>query len=325
MTEFTIDLKDIELVGDGFSRAECILCTESGDMFASHLGAAVRHIAPDGRSKILGEAPGSAEFVPNGIALLSDGTLLIANMGEDGGVWELDLAGAMRPYMMEVDGIELQAANFVGLDNQNRIWIGMSTRTQPRFNAYNESIADGFVVLIDDKGARIVADGIAFTNECRVNDVGDALFVSETSGRRIRRFEIRPNGTLDGGAVFTEFGAGTFPDGIEFDEEGYLWVTSIVSNRVFRVRSDGSQSLVLEDNDPGHIAWVEAARQSGTMAREHFYTVKSKVLRPVTSVCFADNDRKSVYLGSLDGKKLAKFRSPVAGRKPPHWGVKRMF
>jgi sugar lactone lactonase YvrE len=325
MADFTVDLKDIELVGDGFSRAECILYTESGDMFASHLGAAVRHIAPDGRSKILGEAPESAEFVPNGIALQPGGTLLIANMGEDGGVWELDLTGTMRPYLTEVDGVELQAANFVGRDHQNRIWIGMSTRTQPRFKAYNDAIADGFVVLVDESGARIVADGIAFTNECRVNDAGDALFVSETSGRRIRRFTIRPDGTLDDGEVFTEFGAGTFPDGIDFDEDGYLWVTSIVSNRVFRVRPDGSQSLVLEDNEPDHIAWVEAARQSGTMAREHFYTVSSQVLRPVTSVCFADSDRKSVYLGSLDGKKLAKFRSPVAGRKPPHWDVRRPF
>ncbi len=29
--------------------------------------------------------------------------------------------------------------------------------------------ADGFVCLVDDKGARIVADGFAFTNEARID------------------------------------------------------------------------------------------------------------------------------------------------------------
>ena len=41
----------------------------------------------------------------------------------------------------------------------------------------------------------------------------------------------------------TEFGAGTFPDGLAFDEDGCAWNVSIVSNRLIRVTPDAIPSM----------------------------------------------------------------------------------
>jgi sugar lactone lactonase YvrE len=49
--------------------------------------------------------------------------------------------------------------------------------------------------------------------------------------RRLSRFALQADGSLGAKEVVTEFGAGTFPDGLAFDEEGHAWVVSIVSNR----------------------------------------------------------------------------------------------
>ncbi|MEZ5581800.1 MAG: SMP-30/gluconolactonase/LRE family protein [Candidatus Competibacteraceae bacterium] len=106
-------------------------------------------------------------------------------------------------------------------------------------------------MLLDDAGARVVADGLGYTNECVVHPNGKQLYVNETFTRRLTRFKIATDGSLHNKATITEFGAGTFPDGLTFDAEGGIWITSIVSNRVIRVEENGRQTVVLEDNDPG--------------------------------------------------------------------------
>lgn len=263
--------------------------------------------------------------MPNGIALLPNGSLLVANMGAQGCVWQIDLNGELSPFLSEAEGKPLESANFVAIDHQGRVWITISTQTNPRFDAYNGSIADGFIVLHDRSGTRIVADGIAFTNECRLSADGAWLYVSETSAQRVSRFKVAGDGSLHQREVFAQFGVGTFPDGIDFDAEDNLWVTSIVSNRIIRVAPDRTQQVILEDSAPEHIAWVDAAQKAGKLGREHFYTTQSRKLRPITSVAFGGPEHKTVYLGSLTSDSLMTFRSPVAGRKPVHWEYRRAF
>ncbi len=60
--------------------------------------------------------------------------------------------------------------------------------------------------------------------------------------RRLSRFPLHADGSLGAKQVVTEFGPGSFPDGLAFDEEGHAWVVSIVSNRLIRVAPDGSQT-----------------------------------------------------------------------------------
>jgi sugar lactone lactonase YvrE len=316
-----IDIAALHRIGSGLRRPESVLCARNGDIFVAHAGVGVLHVAPDGTQRPIGryaEVDGTA-FVPNGLARLADGSFLIANMGEAGGVWRLSLDGALSPYLREADGERLQATNFVLRDRQDRVWITVTTRRWPISDAFSPEVADGYVVLIDGGTARIVADGLVFANELRVDPTGRFLYVVETMARRISRFAIRSDNRLGQREVFTTFGHGTFPDGIAFDADGHLWVASIVSNRVIRVGPAGEQDIVLEDSSADYLAQVEEKMAAGSLSREDMQSAPSKVLKHISSIAFGGPDLRTAYLGSLGGDTIPLFRAPVAGDPPAHW------
>ena len=321
MSSPPIPLESLRFIGRGLNRPECVLATARGDLYAADWRGGVAQIAPDG-SHVLhaGSLPGGRPLRPNGIALRRGGSFLLADLGEkQGGVFELFRDGRVLPFLVAVDGVELPPTNFVAEDAAGRVWVTVSTRKHPRSLDYRPDCADGFIILADAKGARIVADGIGYTNEAIVSPDGAWLYVNETFGRRLSRLPIRPDGSLGAKEVVTKFGHGTFPDGLTFDAEGHVWITSVVSNRVIRVAPDGSQRLVLEDADPAHVEECEAAYLSGTMGRPHLDNVPSRVLRNVSSLAFGGPDLRTAYVGCLLGDSIAVFDSPVAGHPPAHW------
>jgi sugar lactone lactonase YvrE len=235
----------------------------------------------------------------------------------------LHVDGRLEPVLREVDGKTLSATNFVLQDRLGRLWVTISTRQWPISRAFSPLggpvIADGYLVLIDDKGARVVADDLAFANEVRLDPDGRHIYVAETYARRISRFAIDRAGGLSDRTVFAQFGHGTFPDGLAFDAERHLWVVSVTSNRLFRVAPDGDQTLLFEDNVPEHLAWFEERLLQGTLRREDVQQAPSRVLKNIASITFGGPDLKTVYLGSLGGDRIAVFRSPVAGEPLVHW------
>ncbi len=317
-----IDLANVSFVGSGLNRPECVLGHVSGRLFTSDWtgNGGVSVIERDGRvSRIL--ARDVTEPVrPNGIALLPGGAFLLAHLGAtDGGVWRLDADGRTRPVTLEVDGARLPPTNFVHVDETGRLWITVSTRLRPRNLGYRANVADGFVVLVDGAGVRIVADNLGYTNECVVHPDGRRLYVNETFARRLVAFDIGRDGGLSNKTVIAEFGEGTFPDGLTFDAEGGVWVTSIVSNRVVRIAPDGSQRIMVEDYDPDHLKRVEEAFQAGELGRPHLDTVHSRRLRNISSLAFGGPELRTAYLGCLLGNSIASVPAPVAGYPPPHW------
>ena len=321
MTGLSIELDDLEFLGAGLVRPECVLSTKAGALFVSDWDGGVTRIDPDGgQQRIL--APASAGLRPNGIALSRDGSFLIAHLGEaEGGVFRLHRDGGLEPVLREVAGEALPPTNFVMEDAQGRLWITVSTPRAPRHLGYRRNLAEGFIILLDQHGARVVARDLGYTNEVQIDPSGEWLYVNETFGRRLSRFRIGANSDLSERQTVVEFGLGTFPDGLAFDCEGAAWVVSIVSNRVIRVDREGRQDILLEDSDAEHLAWVEAAYEAGTLGRPHLDRAGSRRLRNVSSLAFGGPDLKTVYLGCLLGDALACFRSPVAGWPLPHWEI----
>jgi len=316
-----IALEALQFTGRGLNRPECVLATARGDLYTADWRGGVAHIRPDGTQVLYAAAlPAGRPLRPNGIALRADGSFLLADLGEElGGVFSLDRSGRVRPLIERADGIDLPPTNFVHEDAAGRIWITVSTRHRPRAAAYRGDVADGFIVLVDARGARIVADGLGYTNEAVVSPDGQWLYVNETFGRRLTRFRVVADGSLTGRETVTDFGPGTFPDGLTFDADGDVWIISIVSNRVIRVDREGRQQLMLEDCGPEHVESCERAFVAGTMGRPHLDTCGGRVLKNISSLAFGGADLRTAYLGCLLGDRLASFRAPVAGHPPVHW------
>ncbi|MCU0898143.1 MAG: SMP-30/gluconolactonase/LRE family protein [Burkholderiales bacterium] len=314
-------MESLRFKGSGLVRPECVLAAASGHLYTADWRGGVAATGPDGTQVLYrGALPANRPLRPNGIALRRDGSFLLADLGETlGGVFALDRAGGLKPFLEEVDGLPLPPSNFVYEDALGRVWITVSTRKVPRAADYRPDAASGFVVMADAAGARIVADGLGYTNEAVVSPSGTHLYVNETFARRLTRFRIGADGGLGARETVATFGKGTFPDGLTFDAEGGIWITSIVSNRVIRVAPDGAQTVVLEDADRAHIDWVEEAFQAGTMGRPHLDKAAGRVLRNISSLAFGGPDLRTAYLGCLLGDSLAWFRAPVAGHPPVHW------
>ncbi len=316
-----IGLASIKRVGSGLNRPECVLANARGDLFTSDWRGGVAHIGTDGTQALYKcELPGGRPARPNGIALRRDGSFLFADLGIDtGGVFALSRDGTVRPFVVEVDGVALPPSNFVMEDTLGRSWITVSTRLVPRALAYRREVADGFVVLVDHRGARIVADGLGYTNEAILDAAGEWLYVNETFARVTSRFPVRSDGNLGPREVYAEYGPGTYPDGMAFDEKGHLWVVSIISNRVLRISPDRSITTIVEDADADHVAWVERAYAAGEIGRPHLDTAKSAMLRNISSIAFGGVDRRTVYLGCLLDDAIYAFRAADPGLAPAHW------
>lgn len=321
-TAAVTDLATLGAVGSGLVRPECVLATRAGDLYTADWRGGVAHTRPDG-SQTVYTAPmvDGLTLRPNGIALLANGSFLVTQLGEtDGGVYHLTRDGHIRPWLMQVDGVDLPPTNFVVQDGAGRTWVTVSTRRTPRAQAYRGDVADGFIVCVDAQGgAAIVADGLGYTNEVALDASGQWLYANETFGRRVSRFRVAPGGALGPRETFTTLGTGSYPDGLAFDELGNLWVVSIVSNRLIRIAPDGSQQLWLQDVEPDHLAWTETAFLAGELGRPHLDGVKSQRLRNISSIAFAGPERRTGVLGCLLGDQLLTLNMPAPGLAPHHW------
>ena len=315
---------ELTFVGSDLNRPECVLTNVYGDIYTADGRGGVTHILPNGEQKLYqGTAPDGRTLHPNGISLQEDGSFLIAHLDDDnGGVFRLRRNGEVTVFLDHIDGSDLPPTNFVFTDQVGRTWITVSTRKIPRDKSYRKQADDGFIVMVDNKGARIVADNIGYTNEAAIDPSGQWLFVNETFGRSLLRFPIKANGELGQREVVTKFNAGVFPDGLAFDALGGAWITSIVSNRIIRVLPDGTQQVILDDSDPDHVAWVEGIFQSDQLGRPHMGIRKSRFLKNLTSLAFGGKDLRTGYLGCLLGDSIGCLRLPVAGLPPAHWNYR---
>ena len=319
-----IPLTEVRTLGRGLRRPECVACTAAGEIWVSHAlpegGGGVARLGPDGSLQPVIAASGApGDFMPNGWSMEPGGSFLIANLGPSGGVYRLHRDGRAEPVLLEVDGYRLPPVNFVHRDEAGRVWISVSTWRIPRDRAFHRDVADGFVVLLDDAGARIVADGIGYTNEVKVHPGGRWLYVHETMARRLSRYAIEGE-RLGPKEIVVEYVDGVIPDGFEFDAEGGIWCASVMSNRVVRVAPDGTQSIVLEDCDREAVRRAMAHWRGGCFTREDMNLGAERTLRNIASITFGGVDLRTAFLGSLFGESLFTFRAPVAGTPPPHWG-----
>jgi sugar lactone lactonase YvrE len=311
----------LPVTGSNLNRPESIIALADGRLYAADREFGVIRVG-EGRDPAARVAWPFEEFVPNGIALLEDGSFLIANVGPDGGAWRLTAPGRVERFLGEREGVPASSLNFLYPDREGRIWLSLCTQNKPRTLAFRKSTGNDGAIGVVRPGGRmeVVASGLGFTNELRVDPSGRWLYVNETFSRRLSRFEILPGDRLGPRQTVAQFGHGTWPDGLEFDAEGGVWVTSIISNRLLRVDPGSDRSEVfLEDCADEALARAEEAFAADRFGWEELSVGRNYSLRNISSLAFAGPDLRTVYLGSLFHEGLPTWRSPVAGHPPDHW------
>lgn len=277
------------MTGSGLSRPECIIAEKDGTLWIADDRGGVIRLGPDGKQSLIGNIPG----LPNGLALEASGSLLVAEI-DNGVLYRLHQDGRSDIVLDNLNGKALGAVNFVYLDHQQRIWVTVSTRTIPRRPASSTPLYDGYIILIDNGGPRIVADKLCFANELRIDESGRYLYVAETALRSVIRFDIGEGGHLSNKIVYGGKPLKGRPDGIALDCEANLWVTEVDHNALWVITPDQQMHCIFED--PG-----------------------ASVVNFPASLTFGGPDLKTVYLGSLRMDCIPTFRSPIAGAPMAHW------
>ena len=314
--EFRLELSDLTYTGHDLVRPESIIAQPNGTLLVSDGRGGITRIEPDGRQDFLGGLGGE----PNGIALMDDGSILVANIAI-GGIQKLHPDGRVEDFLTEVDGVKLTTANYVSIDSKNRIWMAFSTRESIWWPAAAHPRPDGYIVLLDEKGPRIVRDDIYFTNEIHLDAKEEYLYVAETMKNHIIRFRVQPDGSLgEKESVGPDnLGIGGAVDGFTFDADGNIWVTTVLRNGVGIITPDGDYHVVFEEANEPLLATFEKKIADGQAQPADMAATVGKTLQLVTSVTFGGPDLQTVYIGSLGMSRLPTFRSPVPGLMLRHW------
>lgn len=288
---FVLAPEDFKPFGQGFNRPECVVAEHDGTLFVSDCPGGIVRVSPAGEYRRLGNIAG----VPNGHAMDARRNLIVTDI-ENGRLWKIGQDGSQEVILDSLDGAPLGAVNFVMIDSRGALWVSVSTMMRPRTDAVSNPRPDGYIIRIDEGEARIVADGLFFTNELRFDRDETYLYVAETSRGGVLRFPLMPDRQLGPRECFgaAPLFNGARVDGIAFDEDDNLWVTDIARNGIHVIDPAGRTHCVFEDPD-------------------------GAVLRVPTSIAFGGADRRTAVIGSLTMDRLMTFRAPVAGQALNHW------
>lgn len=333
MIGFQVDRSQIRYTGHDLQRPECILAEPNGTLWVADARGGVMKIIPDGKQEIVTQAFASSfqgatdeasrftqGTLPNGLAFAENGDILISNFGTDLlEVMERD--GKTRTLYDQIDGETIGKVNFVLRDSKNRIWLTVSTRIKNWMKAMSPNVADGYIALADENGIRIVADGFQFTNEIRLDEKEEYIYIVETTGQRISRMKVAADGSLSRREIFgpSKLGRFGFPDGIAFDAFGNLWGTLVMSDQLFFLTPEGKFHIFLDDGNEVASLAMEQAFIEDRLTPEMMLAAGGTIAPWFASITFGGRDLCTVYIGSLKGTRIPYFQSPVPGLPMVHW------
>ena len=330
---FKVTESDFRFLGKDLQRPECILAEKNGTLWAADARGGVVKISVDGKQEIITQAHNSQDFIstnddarkfvdgtlPNGLAFLPNGDILISNFGTDC-LEKMTRTGETTILFDTIEGENIGKVNFVARDSRGRIWITVSTMMHDWPKAIRKNVCDGRILLYEEgKPVRIVADGIHFANECKFDANEEYLYVVQTCGRNIIRFRIGDDGSLINKEIYGPSDHGRFIDGIAFDSFGNLWGTHVMSDGIFAIKPNGDIHVIFDDSNPDEVRLIDDAFQADKIDANLLLRCGGKIATWCASITFGGSDLKTVYVGSLRATNIPYFNSPVAGLPMVHW------
>jgi gluconolactonase len=335
--DFEIDRSQLQYIGNGLQRPECILAEKDGTLWSADSRGGVVRLRHDGTQEIITQrisshfAAADSEAtryltgtLPNGLAFAENGDILISNFGTDR-LEVMTRSGESKVLADSIDGEAIGKVNFVLRDSKGRIWITVSTRIKNWMHALKPHLADGYIARYIDGKFHIVADGFHFTNEIRMDAKEEYMYVVETTGGCISRLRVNEDGSLGQREVFgpSSLGKGAWPDGIAFDSFGNLWGTCVYSDKLFVLTPEGDQRVLLDEGDPAKVDALEKQFFAGKVTEDVLFATGQGIAPWMASVTFGGADLQTIYIGSLRANNIPYFRAPVAGLPMVHWNENR--
>ena len=183
--------------------------------------------------------------------------------------------------------------NDITADDKGRVYAG-SLGSSPVFEDGREPQAGDLYVIDVDGSSRVVAEDVLLTNGLGFSPDGRTLYHSDSRRSQVMKYSVSDNGDLGPKELFAEFEEGA-PDGLAVAEDGSVWI-ALAGGSGVSVRSSSGEP-------------------------EQFIGIP---LPMCTSVCFGDEDMKTLYIvtgsNGVEGDNrgaVFRYRTAIAGLSVP--------
>jgi gluconolactonase len=286
-----------ERVATGFQFTEGPVWSPDGFLLFSDVqgNRIVRWTAPD-ETTTFRQPSGNS----NGLIFDSQGRL-VACEHSNRRVSRTELDGNIVTLADRYQGMRLNSPNDIAIKSDGSIYFtdppyGISSGQQelPYNGVFRISQPRNELTLLSSDFDR--PNGLAFSPD------ESKLYIADTSRGHIRVFDVEPDGTIQGGAVFVEVSS---PDGMKVDAKGRLYVASSTGVRVFTANGETFGTIAVAEQ-PSNLCFGDADGKS------LFVTARTSLYRVRLSDGDISSDSKknlSITWTSMPGKVYSIYRS----------------
>ena len=220
---------------NGLDHPEGVAAASDGNLYAGGEAGQVYSISPDGSSV---ETIASTGGFCLGVTLDQAGNIYICDLKKRA-LFRVNRGGPVELVLDSVGGRPLINPNFSVFDSQGNLYFSDSGEWK-RDN--------GIIYRLTHEGkSEVFAPGpFYFANGLALDAAEKYLYVVESNLDRVIRIEITAAGKAGRSELYAD-GIARIPDGMAFDEEGNLYVTTYASNCIYRVTPRRQLELICQD------------------------------------------------------------------------------
>ena len=254
------------VIATGLEFPEGPVWNRDGSLYVTEIrGGQIRRIAADGTTSVFARTGGG----PNGAALGPDGVLYVTNNGgfnwhnsmpigpaldyEGGRIERIDKNGHIQRLYTSCEGQQLSAPNDLVFDAEGNFYFTDPIHRNPnlRETPGTPTKRQGNIYYASPNGKHIhrVATNLQHPNGIGLTPDGKTLVVAQTFVGNVIAFPILSPGQVGEQRVFGTLPAGTFPDSLCLDKEGYVLVAGILSGGTVVFAPDGKLDRVIPSED----------------------------------------------------------------------------
>ncbi len=219
----------------GLDHPEGIAVGRDGTLYAGGEGGQVYRISSNGKKV---ETIARTGGFCLGITLDREENIYICDLGKRA-VCKVTQRGKVSVFADSAGARKFMQPNFSVFDSEGNLYFSDSGEWKQANGAIFRASRDRKVTLFCP-GPFHFANGLALDAE------GRYLYLVESNLDRVVRIEIKSDGSAGAPEVFAE-GLARVPDGLAFDAEGNLYVTTYASNAIYRVTPDRRVQLLRQD------------------------------------------------------------------------------
>lgn len=324
LRQWTFDASMVFPADGSLMRAEDGVMLADGRLLVTDQAVGLRLVELDGTSRPFGDLPGAGyRHQPpahaggaNGVSLEPGGTHALVTDIFGGAIYRVDVAsGATEKVYQHSYGI-----NSAVRDTRGTIWFTQSARNTPEQGEgrmwatvdvpapegalYRLPMADGKLAA----RAELLVDSLLFGNGVAIDEASGKLYLAETVGGRVLRFDVDlATGALSGRTVFVD---GVGADNLELDGAGHLWVALPLSNEILVVNTaTGARHVAFKSQTPAQAELLAEFMRRGTVNEPRVGMINPELWAPlpgpVTGVILG-GATDPVYITSL-GNALVRL------------------